>query len=84
MLRGRPAEALNLLAAGSGVDDADPWYDGQLMVWRAFALAGLGQLDRAREEALAGARRAAAVRDAQRRRSPSPLRVMRTSGIRES
>lgn len=65
LLRGRPAEALNLLAAGSGVDDADPWYDGQLMVWRAFALAGLGQLDRAREEALAGARRATAVRDAE-------------------
>lgn len=65
LLRGRPAEALALLAAGTGVDDADPWYDGQLMVWRAFALAGLGQLDRAREEAAAGARRAVAVRDAE-------------------
>ena len=65
LLRGRPAEALGLLSVGSGADDADPWYDGQLLVWRAFALAGQGQFAEARAAAAEGAQRAVAVSDAE-------------------
>ncbi|MBL8614600.1 MAG: tetratricopeptide repeat protein [Deltaproteobacteria bacterium] len=63
LLRGEPEAALAVLQQGPLLDDADPWYDGQLVIWEAFARAALGRLSEAEALARAGAQRARAVND---------------------
>ena len=63
LLRGEAEAALAILQQGQLLDDADPWYDGQLAIWEAFARAALGRLADAEALARAGAQRARAVND---------------------
>ena len=65
LLQNDPAGALSILNDGQLVDDADPWYDGQLRIWGAFARAALGRRADAIAAAQAGAQRARAVNDRQ-------------------